>query len=129
VVRHCVDNAEYVRVYVKGAPEYVIGLCSQVLTGNAQKKEGGLSENDQFALLQDVVSTQMAQSGLKVLSYAFKEILLEDLDNLIHSVNTESEEFRMELEADLVYLGTFGLDDPLRPEIEKKYPVLKIRTS
>lgn len=118
VVRHCVDNAEYVRVYVKGAPEYVIGLCSQTLTSNAQKKEGGLSENDQYALLQDVVSNQMAQSGLKVLTYAFKEILLEDLDNLIHSVNTESEEFRMELEADLVYLGTFGLDDPLRPEIE-----------
>lgn len=67
----------------------------------------------------------MAQSGLKVLSYAFKEILLEDLDNLIHSVNTESEEFRMELEADLVYLGTFGLDDPLRPEIEKNIQYLK----
>jgi magnesium-transporting ATPase (P-type) len=35
VVRHCVDNAEYVRVYVKGAPEYVIGLCTQTLTSHA----------------------------------------------------------------------------------------------
>lgn len=83
VVRHCVDNAEYVRIYVKGAPEYIIGLCSQTLTSNASKKEGGLSENDQYALLADVVSAQMASKGLKVMTYAFKEILLEDLDNLI----------------------------------------------
>lgn len=67
----------------------------------------------------------MAKKGLKVMSYAFKEILLEDLDNLIHSVNVESDEFRMELEADLVYLGTFALEDPLRLEIDTSIQYLK----
>jgi magnesium-transporting ATPase (P-type) len=67
----------------------------------------------------------MAKQGLKVMSYAFKEILLEDLDNLIHSVNVESDEFRDELEADLVYLGTFALEDPLRPDLDTSIQFLK----
>jgi magnesium-transporting ATPase (P-type) len=33
--------------------------------------------------------------------------------------NLESEDFRNELENDLIYLATFGMDDPLRPNIEE----------
>ena len=33
------------------------------------------------------------------------------------SYDLESDDFRNELENDLIYLGTFGIDDPLRPNI------------
>jgi len=59
----------------------------------------------------------MASQGLKCLSYAFKEIRIEDLDQLMTSYDLESDDFRNELENDLIYLGTFGMDDPLRPNI------------
>ena len=61
----------------------------------------------------------MANEGLKCLSYAFKEIRIEDLDQLMSTYDLESDDFRNELENDLIYLVTFGMDDPLRPNIEE----------
>lgn len=61
----------------------------------------------------------MASQGLKCLSYAFKEIRIEDLDQLMNSYDLESDDFRNELENDLIYLGTFGMDDPLRENINE----------
>ena len=54
---------------------------------------------------------------LKVLSYAFKEISLESFNELMHTHPCESAEFRQELETDLIYLGTFGVEDPLIDDI------------
>jgi len=56
----------------------------------------------------------MAADGLKVISYAFKEIETGELDRLFQSYSDESDEFRWELEQDLIYLCTFGLEDPCR---------------
>jgi len=54
---------------------------------------------------------------LKVVSFAYKEITMKALNELMHQHSLESAEFRQELESDLVYLTTFGLDDPLRDDI------------
>lgn len=61
----------------------------------------------------------MAVHGQKTLTYAFKEISVDDLNQLTSQHNVEGEEFRVELENDLIYLGTFGLDDPLRDDIDQ----------
>jgi len=61
----------------------------------------------------------MASSGLKTLSYAFKELRIGDLEALMQTYNPESEEFRNELESDLIYVCTFGLNDPLRDNVEE----------
>jgi magnesium-transporting ATPase (P-type) len=44
VVRQVQDNPELVRIYVKGAPEYVIALCNQTLNGQVKPTE--LTEDD-----------------------------------------------------------------------------------
>ena len=54
---------------------------------------------------------------LKCVSYAYKEIKIEELNELMHQYTLESEEFRQALETDLIYLATFGLLDPLRDNI------------
>jgi hypothetical protein len=56
----------------------------------------------------------MAACGLKVISFAFKDMPLKKLNEMMHSYSLESPEFRSEIESDLIYLCTFGLDDPLR---------------
>lgn len=56
----------------------------------------------------------MAARGLKTLSYAYKQIPLDDMLYMMRTQNIESEEFRDELERDLIYLGSFGLEDPIR---------------
>jgi len=67
----------------------------------------------------------MAMEGLKTLSYAFKEIRKDDLEQLMQTYNLESEEFRTELENDLIYLSTFGLNDPLRLNIHESIQYIR----
>lgn len=67
----------------------------------------------------------MAASGLKVISFAFKDMPLKKLNEMMHSYSLESPEFRHEIESDLIYLCTFGLDDPLRESIEETIQLIK----
>lgn len=60
----------------------------------------------------------MAHEGLKVISYAFKDMSLSDFNEMKHSYNMESADFRQEIEKDLTYLCTFGLVDPIRVDIQ-----------
>ena len=60
----------------------------------------------------------MAHDGLKVISYAFKDMPRSDFEAMKHSYNLESKEFRAEMEHDLTYLCTFGLVDPIREDIQ-----------
>lgn len=55
--------------------------------------------------------------GLKPFTYAFKQIKVEDLNQLSQEYPVESPDYREELEKDLIYVCTFGLDDELRPEV------------
>jgi magnesium-transporting ATPase (P-type) len=61
----------------------------------------------------------MAQRAQKVLSYAYKEMSLSDLNQMIEDFenNLEDPEFKKELLTDLIYLATFGLDDPIRSTV------------
>ena len=60
----------------------------------------------------------MAADGLKVLTYAYKDIQMTELSELLDMEGgDEAIEFRQAIENDLVYLVTFGLEDPFRPEI------------
>lgn len=56
----------------------------------------------------------MATEGLKVLSFAFKEISQQELNEITARHPVESHQFRQEIESDLTYLCTFGMDDPVR---------------
>jgi magnesium-transporting ATPase (P-type) len=102
-------------VYVKGAPEYIIDLCSFRITSNSDPKPFDYDSKAQ--VLQECVSESMAKQGLKVLTYAFKDVPREDFDN--YGLDQESPEFRETLESDLIYISTFGLEDPLRANIEE----------
>ena len=55
--------------------------------------------------------------GLKPFTYAFKQIKVETLNQLSQEYPVESPEYREQLEKDLIYVCTFGLDDELRPEV------------
>jgi len=67
----------------------------------------------------------MAAGGLKVISYAFKDMPLKKLNEMMHSFSLESTEFRSEIESDLIYLCTFGLEDPVRDDIHEVVGFIK----
>lgn len=123
VVRSVANDSSQVRIYVKGAPEYVIPLCSDTFDYQMHQKE--LDEDDQYKILSEVISTAMAKNGLTTLSYAYKQIPYDDLQLLLRDHHPESEEFRSELETDLVYLASFGLEDPLREGVERSVQLIR----
>jgi magnesium-transporting ATPase (P-type) len=102
-----------IRIVVKGAPENLIPLCQFTYDDNSNEQQ--LDKKLKEKLLE--VVRQMAATPLKVLSYAHKDVNLEDLNNLLETFDPESPEFREHIESELTYVGTFGLEDPLRNDV------------
>jgi len=71
----------------------------------------------------------MAAAGLKVISYAFKDVAVEDLARTKNAYHDESDEFRNEIESNLTYLCTFGLEDPLREGVRDSITAIRCASS
>jgi len=123
VVRRIKANPERVRVYVKGAPEYVLPLCNSTLSMSLQMD--AFSQDDQYRILEDIIARQMAGNGHKPISFAFKEMSMQDLNRIMQQMSQESQEFRIELECNLTYLSTFALDDPIVDDIQETVQLIR----
>lgn len=113
VIREIVNDDQNVRVYVKGAPEFIIPKCERFY--DKQFHLSTFMNNEQEHILDNLVN-DMAQRGHKVLTYGYREISTEDLQHLleVYKENLENPGFKQELMNDLIYLATFGLEDPIR---------------
>jgi len=100
------------RVYVKGAPETVLEMCSFILLDGEIRK---LSSKEREELLK--ISTEMASEGLRVLAMAYRII---ELDNL----ETFKENIKQKL-AKLIFVGFTGMIDPPRPEAKQAVQLCK----
>jgi Ca2+-transporting ATPase len=81
-------------VFVKGAPERVLDMCTDCLTDAELKSKEILN-----------VSNNFAQEGLRVLAMGFKE------------VSPDKEELTLkDVESGIIYAGLQGMRDPPRPE-------------
>jgi magnesium-transporting ATPase (P-type) len=117
VIRKVPSDPNAARIYLQGAPEEVIGLCKFKYNVKNNRSPLPQSRQDKHSLLDQTVSGRMAEQGLKVFSIAYKDTTIDELQKIISTHNEESPEFRDTIERDLVYLCTFGFDDPLRADI------------
>ena len=67
-------NQDRVRVYVKGAPEFVIPLCNSTLSMSLSSED--FLEDEQKLILEEVIAKDMAGNGYKPISIGFKEIAM-----------------------------------------------------
>ena len=67
----------------------------------------------------------MADQGLKVLSFAFKDMKVDTVQQILDRLDDESPEFRDEMESELTYLCTFGLQDEPRDGVKQSVEMLK----
>ncbi len=88
---------------VKGAPDMVLGLCSQIMT--ADQEPQALTDEKRSEVLQAVDT--MTGNALRVLGVAYN--LVPDLPDEISSET---------LEKDLIFVGLIGMIDPARPEVK-----------
>ena len=102
-----------VNIFVKGAPESITALSNQVMTKNFELID---CDDEERLNIRNSVLAQMEH--LKVISYAYKMMDKEAFDNLCLG-DTESLEFLEELQEGLIYLGSFGLEDTERDDINQ----------
>jgi len=105
---HKIDNGK--GVYVKGAPETVLELCSSILEDGI-KKDLTLQKKEE--ILQ--ANTALASEALRVLAMAYQTIEdHEDFKEKLHNKSTK-----------LVFVGLMGMIDPPRPEAKKAVQLCK----
>jgi Ca2+-transporting ATPase len=88
------------RIWVKGAPESLIPLCSTITDWNGERRP--FTPEEQTKVLQTL--NEFAQGGLRVLALAWKE-------------GGSTEATQSEVEGDLSFLAITGMMDPPRPEV------------
>jgi len=103
---------ENLRVYVKGAPETILEMCSDILVDGKIKK---LSPKEREELLK--VSTEMASEALRVLTMAYKIIEPDNLEAFKENIRQKR--------AKLVFVGITGMIDPPRPEAKQSVQLCK----
>jgi len=106
------SSEENLRVYVKGAPETILEMCSDILVDGEIKK---LSPKEREGLLK--VSTEMASEALRVLAIAYKIIEPDDLEVFKENIRRKHTK--------LVFVGITGMIDPPRPEAKQAVQLCK----
>lgn len=104
-----------VRVVVKGAPEIIIPKCESMLDQNCEATEF----HDATDFLVDTVANEIAKTGMKPLSIAYRDFNQEEFEQLkADNGNFESEESRQAIESSLIHVATVGLIDELRQDVD-----------
>jgi magnesium-transporting ATPase (P-type) len=116
-VRHP-DNDDFVRIYIKGAPEIVVSKCSR--TFHVDGKVIPMDDDQTNYILNDILIQKFTTAGYRTLAFAYKDLPIEDFENLKSDYNGfAKEEDRQVLEKDLTFIGLFALHDPLREKVNR----------
>lgn len=97
-------------IYVKGAPDMVLPLCTHQLTATGSQP---LTERDQAAINEQLEG--LARQGLRTLALAHRTLPTKALHQP-SGADTQTESVAQQVERDLTLLGLVGLMDPVRPE-------------
>ena len=88
--------------YTKGAPDEILKRCTRILTDNGVEE---LTEAHMAAIREK--NKSMADNALRVLAAAYREY-----SALPEDTSAEA------LEKDMIFLGLYGMIDPVRPEVK-----------
>lgn len=107
-------GCNYVRVVVKGAPEYVMNYCTKVLTQDGETVD--LDENERQRILdEEIIGNFARKSGFRTFVYAYKDIDSDEWEDLQRENNNFARESDREIvENDLTFVAGFGIQDDFR---------------
>lgn len=69
-----------IRVYVKGAPEYIVTKCSRTFGVSGDKIP--MTDEELNYILSDIISKEFTTKGLRVLACAYKDMTLDEYEQL-----------------------------------------------
>lgn len=105
-------NEDTVRVFVKGASEIILNLCSMWLDHSGKVSKFEITEKRR---IEEVAIKRYAHKAYRTFCLAYKDMDLNEFDHL----DLENSAILDELESNLVMIAVLGIQDPLRPGIKK----------
>jgi len=106
------DEGGSVKIFVKGAPEAILPLCTKILENDAERE---LTKERKQEFLN--VSTDLASQALRVLAMAYQTITINKLE--------ETKGALKEKNPKLVFVGFAGMIDPPRSEAKSAVTLCK----
>jgi P-type Ca2+ transporter type 2B len=100
-----IPGSENCRLYVKGASEIILDLCSSVITKGGSTRPMARGEQAQ---IRDRVIESFARDGLRTLCLAYRDL---------GPRSTWESQSAEEMETQLVCIAIVGIEDPVRPEV------------
>jgi Ca2+-transporting ATPase len=98
-----VAHGDGCRVYMKGGPDFCLGLCTHFLTAAGERQP--LTETAKAEVMRTL--TQFAEQSLRTMLVAFRDLTaMRDEWKVAENVERE-----------LTIIGIVGIQDPLRPEV------------
>ena len=78
-IKQCYDDGQdYIRIYVKGAPEQLVYNCVQTFDQSGQPIH--LDSDYQNYIVSDVITQNFCQKGLRCLGFAFKDYTVSEFE-------------------------------------------------
>ena len=74
-----------IRVFVKGAPEFVLESCSKYMTGESTSDE--LTQDQRDNIILKVIKNNFAPKALRTIMVAYKDMSLDEFENLKQNHN------------------------------------------
>jgi Ca2+-transporting ATPase len=102
------SNGIVYRLFVKGAPDVVRSLCSNVITNNNSVQP---FTND-FAKKIELNEKSFGTEALRVLAFAYKDIPESEIKEIMNIKELDYHKY----ESNLTFIGIMGMKDPPRPE-------------
>lgn len=110
------DLEDVVRVYVKGAPEYIAHKCTSTVGPDGRRT--ALDEEQLNYILKDVLFTEYTSKGYRALAFAYKDLSIEEFENYRQECNNFKDITDREvLESNLTFVAAFALQDDLRQRV------------
>jgi Ca2+-transporting ATPase len=107
------ENDQQVQVFIKGAPEAILPLCTHVVQEDGKEKTLTDRRKQEFF----EVSKQMASQALRVLAMAYQTINVDDIEKTMSAFKEKS--------VNLFFAGFAGMIDPPRSEAKSAVGLCK----
>lgn len=118
------DSEDRVRVYVKGAPLYVIEKCTSY-----HDTDGSITSMDEeeSRYMKEDIFQMYCNKGLRTFAYAYKDMERSEFEEIKEEYqgSFKSEGARASLESSLTFCVLFGLEDKLRSSVKKSFEFAK----
>lgn len=69
-----------VRIFVKGAPEFILETCTKYMTG--EQSTSYMTEEKKGEIVNQVIKHNFAPKALRTIMVAYKDISLQDFESL-----------------------------------------------